>query len=111
MELQSKSFGVVLVTAPSEEEAETIARTLVEKQLAACVSITKINSVYRWEGEVCFDSEWQLIIKTDLNNFDSLATKIQEIHSYEVPEIIALPIIKGSESYLNWITENINGKY
>lgn len=98
-------YAVVLVTASSRLEAEKIAKVLVEKQLAACVSLTPIHSIYTWKSEVCQEDEWQLMIKTDLRQFEQLETEIKQLHSYEVPEIIALPIIKGSADYLNWISE------
>lgn len=104
----SPNYGFVLVTASSREEAEKIAKGLIEAKLAACVSFTSIHSVYTWNGEVCSEDEWQLIIKTDLEKFEPLAEKIKTLHSYEVPEIIALPIIKGSTAYLNWISEQVN---
>lgn len=75
--------------------------------MAACVSITPVRSLYTWQGKVNFDQEWQLIIKTDLNRFSVLEAKIKELHSYEVPEIIALPIAAGSQSYLGWIADNL----
>ncbi|VXD15082.1 Divalent-cation tolerance protein CutA [Planktothrix serta PCC 8927] len=100
-------YAVVLVTASSRLEAEKIAKALVEKQLAACVSLTPIHSIYTWKSEVCQEDEWQLMIKTDLRQFEQLETQIKQLHSYEVPEIIALPIIKGSADYLNWISEQI----
>lgn len=99
-------YGIVLVTSNSQKEAEEIARCLIEANLAACVSITSIQSLYRWQGKVESDSEYQLTIKTDLALFENLSAKIQELHSYEVPEIIAIPIVKGSTTYLNWIKEN-----
>jgi periplasmic divalent cation tolerance protein len=99
------NFGVVLVTAGSEAEAEKIARVLVENKLAACVSLSPIRSIYSWQGEIRSDSEWQLVIKTDLAKFEDLKTKIQELHSYEVPEIIAIPIVAGSKAYLDWMAQ------
>lgn len=102
-------YGVVLVTAGSQQEAEAIATSLVKSQLAACVSIVPISSVYTWQGELCQELEWQLLIKTDLSQFPILEAKIQELHSYEVPEVIALPIIAGSTTYLNWISEQLKG--
>ncbi|MBE9141817.1 divalent-cation tolerance protein CutA [Planktothrix mougeotii] len=98
-------YAVVLVTASSRLEAEKIAQALVEKKLAACVSLMPIHSIYTWKSEVCQEDEWQLIIKTDIRQFEQLETQIKQLHSYEVPEIIALPIIKGSADYLNWISE------
>ena len=96
-------FGVVWVTAGSKEEAGAIAQALVDAKLAACVSIMSIQSIYTWQGDVHQDEEWQLMIKTDLAQFSSLEAKIREIHSYELPEIIALPIMQGSQPYLDWI--------
>lgn len=98
-------YGVVLVTASSKTEAEAIARNLVEAKLAACVSLFPVQSVYTWQGTVHHDEEWQLMIKCALAKFDALEAKVREIHSYEVPEIIALPILAGSQPYLNWIGE------
>jgi periplasmic divalent cation tolerance protein len=102
-------YGVVLVTAPSQGEAEEIAQTLVEAKLAACVSLLPIKSVYTWKGELYKEEEWQLLIKTDLAKFDNLAAKVKELHSYEVPEIIALPLVTGYAPYLAWISENVPG--
>ena len=101
-------YGVVFVTAGSEQEAGVIAQTLVDAKLAACVSIMPIQSVYTWQGKVHQDQEWQLMIKTDLAQFPNLETKIRAIHSYELPEIIALPIMQGSQPYLDWIGEQVN---
>lgn len=103
----SKNYGIVLVTAGSKTEAEAIAKGLVEAKLAACVGLTPIHSVYTWKGEVCSEDEWQLIIKTDLSRFEALKSKICQLHSYEVPEIIALPIVAGSPAYLQWISEQV----
>jgi periplasmic divalent cation tolerance protein len=100
-------YGVVLVTAASKAEAEAIATSLVQSQLAACVSLFPIHSVYTWQGELHQEQEWQLLIKTNLAQFQALATKIRELHSYEVPEIIALPLIAGSQPYLQWISEQV----
>jgi periplasmic divalent cation tolerance protein len=99
------NFGVVLVTAASQTEAEAIAHALVEAKLAACVNLLPIQSIYTWKGKVEHASEYQLLIKTDLDQFLALEAKIREIHSYQVPEIIALPILAGSLPYLQWISE------
>lgn len=103
----SAGYGVVLVTAASRQEAEAIASALVKSQLAACVSLVPIDSIYIWQGELHQEQEWQLVIKTDLAQFHTLETKIRELHSYEVPEIIALPIVTGSQAYLQWISEQV----
>ncbi|NEO26767.1 MAG: divalent-cation tolerance protein CutA [Kamptonema sp. SIO4C4] len=99
-------YGIVLVTASSQDEAEAIAAVLLQEKLAACISTTAIQSLYVWEGEVNNDQEWQLMIKTDLQLFSQLEAKIKAVHSYDVPEIIALPIVNGSKAYLDWITES-----
>jgi periplasmic divalent cation tolerance protein len=101
------NFVVVLVTADSEVEAEAIAKSLVENQLAACVSLSPIRSIYTWQGEIHSAAEWQLVIKTDLAKFEDLKTKVREMHSYEVPEILAIPIVAGSEAYLDWLGQSI----
>ncbi|MGL6137996.1 MAG: divalent-cation tolerance protein CutA [Planktothrix sp.] len=98
-------YIVVFVTASSRSEAEKIAQVLVEEKLAACVSLMPIHSIYSWKSELCREDEWQLIIKTNLRQFEHLEIRIKQLHSYQVPEIIALPIIKGSVSYLSWISE------
>jgi periplasmic divalent cation tolerance protein len=98
-------LGIILVTAGSEAEAADLASHLVNGRLAACVSITPIRSVYTWKGKVENDPEWQLVIKTNLNRFDEISQAIMARHSYEVPEIIAIPIQQGLPSYLNWMAE------
>lgn len=105
--MKNNDYGVVLVTASNVSEAETIAKTLVEEQLVACVNFYPITSVYRWQGKICQDSEYQLIIKTDLRLFDRLEKRIKELHSYDVPEIIALPMIKSSQLYIDWMQKNL----
>lgn len=97
---------VTLVTASSEEEALTIARALVEERLAACANIIPaIRSIYRWEGKICDEPECYLIIKTRESLFSALQERIQTLHTYDVPEIIALPIVEGSKAYFDWIRE------
>lgn len=100
-------YGVVLVTTPSQEEGKAIARTLVEAQLAACVTLMPVHSTYTWESQVMEEQEWQMMIKTDLSHFSQLEQKIRELHAYAVPEIIALPIVKGSQPYLQWIADSV----
>ena len=98
---------IVLTTAGSPQEAEKIARALVERRLAACVSIVpQIQSVYRWKDKIEQETEWLLIIKTKGNVFESVADAIKELHSYELPECVMLEVDSGSERYLNWIREN-----
>ena len=102
---------VVLVTCGKREEAEQLARSLVEMRLAACVNVTSgVISFYWWEGKVTRDEEILLIIKTSRPRFEELRKEVQRLHSYSVPEIIALPIVEGSEEYLNWIDDSLTGE-
>lgn len=97
----------VFITSSSEEEASRIAGSLVGERLAACVNIIKnIRSIYAWQGKVCDDAEVLMIVKTQRCLFNKLKDRVKELHSYDVPEIIALPIIDGSEDYLKWIRES-----
>ncbi|MDY7015302.1 MAG: divalent-cation tolerance protein CutA [Cyanobacteriota bacterium] len=107
MQQNLTGYGIVLVTTSSREEGEAIASALLDARLAACISLSPVHSIYTWQGQVNSDSEWQLTIKTDLTHFSALEAKIRECHSYEVPEIIALPIVAGSPAYLQWISENV----
>lgn len=101
---------VVLVTCSSAEEAGKIATAIVEQRLAACANIVSgIRSIYRWEGKVQDDQETLVIIKTTRERFAAVRDAIQKLHSYSVPEIIALPIVEGSEKYLNWIQDSVPG--
>ncbi len=97
---------IVFVTCGSEEEAEKIANSLVDERMAACVNIiSPVRSIYRWEGKIWDEKEWLLIIKTQRRRFAELEKKVKLLHSYSVPEIIALPIAEGSTSYLKWLEE------
>jgi len=95
---------VVLSACATEREAETIARYLVEKRLAACVNlIPHVRSIYRWEGRVEDAKETMLVIKSTRGLFAELARELSAMHSYQVPEVIALPVVDGAEPYLDWI--------
>lgn len=97
---------VIIITASSEDEAGRIARTLLEDKLVACVNIHPgIRSLYWWEGKIQDEGEAMMVIKTKRELFGKIVKKVKEIHSYAIPEIIALPIIEGSENYLKWIQE------
>jgi periplasmic divalent cation tolerance protein len=97
---------VAFITASNEEEAANIARALVEGRLAACVNIvTNLRSIYSWQGKVEDESEVLMVVKTQKKLFHSLSQKVKEMHSYTVPEIIAVPIVEGSEEYLKWLKE------
>ena len=97
-------YVVVLITAPSKEVAREIARALVERKLAACVNIIPmIESIYAWEGKIEQDEEVLLLVKTREELLDALVPAAVALHPYDQPEVIALPIVTGSESYLAWI--------
>lgn len=95
---------VVLVTCGSPEEASRIAQALVEEKLAACVNVTSpVRSIYRWEGRVADEQEVLLVIKTARRLFDEVRRAVEKLHSYQVPEVICLPVIDGAPNYLNWL--------
>ncbi len=99
-------YIVVMVTAPDEEVAATIARTLVEERLAGCVNIIKgVRSVYSWEGKVEDEPEVIMLIKTKQSLYKSLERRVIDVHPYSVPEVICLDIKDGYEGYLNWLKE------
>jgi periplasmic divalent cation tolerance protein len=95
---------IVLVTAGSAENAETIAHALVSERLAACVNVfSGLRSIYRWKGDVTADSEWMLLIKTVRGKFDAVDTRVKGLHAYELPEVIAFDVAEGSKPYLDWL--------
>lgn len=99
---------VILSTCASEEEAERLARLLVDARLAACVTVVpRLRSFYRWEGAIESAEECLLLIKSSRECFESLRCRLEEAHSYQVPEVLALPVIEGASNYLNWLDQNI----
>jgi periplasmic divalent cation tolerance protein len=99
---------IVLSTAGSEDEARRIAQHLVEKHLAACVNIIpRIESIYRWQGKVESSQEWLLLIKTSTEKFSAVRDAIRELHSYDLPECIAVSIDDGSAEYLEWLADGL----
>ena len=97
---------VALSTCSSAEEAEKVARRLVEKRLAACVNLLPgVRSFFRWNGVVEDSPEHLLVIKTSRQRFPRLRAELEKVHSYEVPELIALPVVEGAPNYLNWLEE------
>ena len=103
-------FIVVFVTAGSSTEGERLARAVVQERLAACVNrIKHVQSVYRWQGQIEETEEELLVIKTRKELFSALEKKVRELHSYSVPEIIALPLVEGNEAYLRWLEEQVSG--
>lgn len=100
----------VLTTAGSEQEAERIGAALVERRLAACVQVIgPVASRYRWRGKIEEAREWQCLAKTEAARYAEVEAAIRETHSYEQPEIVATPIVAGSRSYLDWISESVRG--
>ncbi len=99
-------YMVVLITAPNEDEAVKISKTLIEEKLAGCVNIIRnIRSVYFWQDKIEDEPEVLMIVKTKSELFEELEKRVKSLHSYTVPEIIGIKIKKGSESYLNWLNE------
>lgn len=99
--------SIILVTAGTAEEAVHIGRTLVEERLVACVGIVPhIRSIYRWKGELCDEEEHLLVMKTQTGLFPAVQSRIRQIHSYEVPEIIMCSVEAGLPEYLEWVLEN-----
>jgi periplasmic divalent cation tolerance protein len=96
---------VVIFSTSGPGESEKIAGDLLEKRLCACVNIVPVRSRYHWKGELCRDEEHLLIIKTTDERSDEVIRRIAEVHSYEVPEAIVLPVVAGYEPYLQWVTE------
>ena len=102
-------FLQVSTTTDSEDEARRIAAPLVDRRLAACAQIVgPITSVYRWKGKVETAGEWLCLIKTTSATYDDLEAAIREMHSYEVPEIVAVPLCAGSSDYLDWLKGQVN---
>jgi periplasmic divalent cation tolerance protein len=98
-------YSVIISTFPDKESAKKAAKLLVEQRLAACVQMFPIESVYLWKGEICEDGEIMLFIKSRTEMFAQIAAAIKANHSYDVPEIIQIPIADGLPEYLNWIGE------
>jgi len=97
---------VIFITSGSEEEAKKLARVLVEEKLAACVNIlSDVESLYWWKDKIESSKEWMLVVKTQGKMVNKIVKRVKEIHSYEVPEIIALPIVEGNKDYLQWISD------
>ncbi len=100
------NYIVIYITTGSVNEAKKIGRALVEEKLAACSNIIfPIRSIYSWQEKICDDKEALMVLKTKKKLFKQIVKRVEELHSYDVPEIIAIPIIDGSSNYLSWINE------
>lgn len=104
---ETQAHVVVLISAPNEAEAVSLARILVEGRLAACVQIHPIRSIHIWQNRLSDDQEYLLLVKTRTNLLATLETTVQSHHSYQVPEITVVPILMGSVDYLGWIDEQV----
>ena len=104
----TRSLAVVLTTVSNEEQAASLASALVERRLAACVNIVRgVRSIYRWKGEICKDEECLLVIKTAADRFPDLCHTIRELHPYELPEIVLLPIAGADADYAAWLDDSV----
>jgi periplasmic divalent cation tolerance protein len=102
---EPSDYGVLLTTTPTRDEATKIAKLLIDERLAACVQLLPIESFYSWQGKTQNEAELLLLVKTRRALFDAAIARIKEIHSYTVPEIVALPFVAGFAGYLNWIDD------
>lgn len=101
---------VILSTCATQEEGELLARALLDARLAACINvIPRMRSFYRWKGAIESADECLLLIKSSRPLFEPLKAALEKVHSYEVPEVVALPVVEGAESYLNWMATNLQG--
>ena len=105
--MSEKDEFLVVYCTTSLEEADALARKVVEEHLAACVNIAPVRSCYIWEGKLNFDPEALLIIKTTRDLFEPLKKRILELHSHSLPEIIALPVAEGHQPYLDWLARSV----
>jgi len=104
-------YALIMVTASSREEAEKIATTLLERRLIACANILgPVSSRFWWQGKIDSVEEYIIFMKTKRELFDQVADNVKQLHSYEVPEIIALSIVEGSKPYLEWINSSLAGE-
>ena len=96
---------IVLVTGSNTRECKRIARHLLEKRLIACANLMPVNSLYHWKGKIADEKECLMILKSSRELFAALRIEVEKLHSYSVPEIVALPIVDGAPNYLNWVAE------
>jgi len=99
-------YCIILTTCPDNEEADRMASELIKQKLAACVQLSPVTSYYSWEGNQHSDAEIRLLIKTRSRLYESVEHFIKQHHSYDVPQIVQIPILEGSDEYLDWVDEN-----
>lgn len=103
-------YVIVLTTIPSDADGAGFGRSLVAERLAACVNVLPVmESVYRWEGRVEQEAERQLVIKTSRERVPALWDRVRDLHPYEVPEFVVIPVIDGNDAYLRWVGESTIG--
>ena len=100
------AYCLIYITTRDEAEAREIGRTLLSEKLAACVNIHPIRSLFHWQGEIEEESEAAMLVKTRAELFDAVAKRVREMHSYEVPCVISVPVGKGNPDYLSWINQS-----
>lgn len=101
---------LVLTTCAAEADAERLARALLDARLAACVNVVPgVRSFYHWKGDIESAAEFMLIVKTSRDLFPALCVEVEKLHPYEVPELLALPVLAGAENYLSWLQANLRG--
>ena len=98
---------VIALTAPTREEAEQIGGLLLKRKLAACVQYENISSHYVWDGEICLDSEVRIVVKTTAECYRDIEEAVLSVHSYECPQILMYPVLRGYRPYLNWLADQI----
>jgi periplasmic divalent cation tolerance protein len=104
------SFAIVLTTLPAGHDAEQLARTLVEERLVACANVlAPMQSIYRWQGRIEQDEERQVVMKTVTGRVPALRARLRELHPYDVPEFLVVPVLDGSEAYLDWVRDSTAG--
>lgn len=104
--MSNNEFIVVLTTCSSEKEAKVIAKTLIEESLIACANVLPgVLSFFNWQGKLCEEDEVLMMMKSHTCHLDKIVERVQDLHSYDIPEIIALPVVGGSEAYLDWVRQ------
>jgi periplasmic divalent cation tolerance protein len=100
---------VAVTTTSDEQSAVALARRLLERRVVACVNIvSRVRSLYRWKDDIADDAECVLLMKTRADRYDALAAALDELHGYEVPELVVVPIVRGSAAYLGWVDDNVS---